>query len=168
MKALLRELSLATSVAALALVADPAWFGLVVRALLLIASLLVLGAVLSAALARFPVEPARLRHDVRGKLIRPVGEVRHVRDIDQASDFLVAVDYQLFPFLRDRLREIAAHRLLARHNIDLERDCGPARRLLGDELWDIVRPAAQPGKSEGWGTISTAQLATIARKLEKL
>jgi hypothetical protein len=168
MKALLRELSLATSVAALALVVDPARFGLVVRAWLLIASLLVLGAFLSAVLVRFPVEPAGLRHDRPGTLIRPVGEVRHVRDIDQASDFLVAVDYQLFPFLRDRLRDIAAQRLLARHNIDLERDSGRARRLLDAELWDIVRPAAPSGRGEGWGTISVAQLATIVPKLEKL
>ncbi len=168
MKWLLRETSLATSLAALVLVMQPSWFGLVIRVWLVVTGLLVSGKILSGVFVRFPAEPARPRHHWRVDVIRPVGEVRHMRDVKEAKDFLIAVDYQLFPFLRDQIREIAAYRLLANHNIHLERDSGPARQLLGNELWELVRLAAPPDKSELWGTISTAQLSTITRELEKL
>jgi hypothetical protein len=168
MKWPLRETSLATSLAALVLVIQPSWFGLVIRVWLVVIGLLLSGAILSGAFARFPAEAAGPRHDGSVDLIRPVGEVRHIRDIEEAKDFVIAVDYQLFPFLRDQLREIAAYRLLTNHNIHLERDSRLARQLLGDEIWELVRPAASSDKTEGWGTISTAQLSTITRDLEKL
>jgi hypothetical protein len=168
MKWPLRETSLATSLAALVLLIQPSWFGLVIRVWLVVIGLLLSGAILSGAFARFPAEPAGPRHHGSVDLTRPVGEVRHIREIEEAKDFLIAVDYQLFPFIRAQLREIAAYRLLANHNIDLERDSGLARQLLGDEVWELVRPATPPDKSEGWGTISTTRLSTMLRELEKL
>jgi hypothetical protein len=42
--------------------------------------------------------------------------------------------------LRPMLREIAAARLQRRHGIALDRDVDASRALLGDELWEVVRP----------------------------
>ena len=168
MRWLVREASLVTAVVALVLLAQPSWLGLLIRISLLVNALLVSGVILSHGFARFPQEPSRRGGEDRSNLIRPIGEVHQMRDIEQASDFLIAVDYQLFPFLRRRVREIAAHRLLANHNVDLEHDVAPARRLLGEELWELVRPVAVPDKGDGWGTISTAQLARITHELEQL
>ena len=42
--------------------------------------------------------------------------------------------------LRPVLSEAAAARLAARHGIDLRRQPDAARRLLGDEVWEVVRP----------------------------
>jgi hypothetical protein len=168
MRWLVREASLVTAVVALVLLAEPSWLGLLIRISLLVNALLVSGAILSHGFARFPQELSRRGGEASSNLIRPIGEVHQMRDIEQANDFLIAVDYQLFPFLRKQLREITAHRLLANHNVDLKREVAPARRLLGEELWELVRPVAIPDKGEGWGTISTAQLARITDELEQL
>jgi hypothetical protein len=42
--------------------------------------------------------------------------------------------------LRPMLREIAAARLQRRHGVALDRDRTAARALLGDDLWEVVRP----------------------------
>ena len=42
--------------------------------------------------------------------------------------------------LRPMLREVAAARLQRRHGITLDRDAAAARALLGEELWEVVRP----------------------------
>ena len=42
--------------------------------------------------------------------------------------------------IRPSLREIAAHRLETRRGLDLDRASPETRRLLGEELWDLVRP----------------------------
>ena len=168
MRWLVREASLVTAVVALVLLAEPSWLGLLIRISLLVNALLVSGAILAHGFARFPQELSRRGGEASSNLIRPIGEVHQMRDIEQANDFLIAVDYQLFPFLRKQLREITAHRLLANHNVDLKREVAPARRLLGEELWELVQPVAVPDKGEGWATISTAQLGRITDELEQL
>lgn len=42
--------------------------------------------------------------------------------------------------LRPRLREIAVQRLSARHGIDLDARPETARAVLGEEVWELVRP----------------------------
>jgi len=42
--------------------------------------------------------------------------------------------------LRPILREIATARLARRHGVSLDRDVAAARALLGEELWEVVRP----------------------------
>lgn len=166
MRWLWREASLATALAAMVLTLQPTWSSATIRAWLVVVGILGSGAILSEALARFPVEAVRQGSAWPGSQERPATEVRHMRDIEQANDFLLGVDYQLFPFLRDRVREIAAHRLLTRHNVDLEHNPALARRLLGEELWELVRPAT--ANDERWGTRSTTRLDSITRDLEKL
>jgi hypothetical protein len=42
--------------------------------------------------------------------------------------------------LRRRLRRLAQDRLAADHGVDMDADPEAARRLLGDEAWDLLRP----------------------------
>jgi hypothetical protein len=78
-----------------------------------------------AALAARPVRPGRLRslerveHDCIQGLANPVDLHRRLRPI---------------------LREIAAQRLTAGHGIDLDGRPEAARALLGEEIWELVRP----------------------------
>jgi hypothetical protein len=46
--------------------------------------------------------------------------------------------------LRRRLRGIAQDRLTAEHGVDLDGDPDAARRLLGEEAWDLLRPDREP------------------------
>jgi hypothetical protein len=66
-----------------------------------------------------PSEPERIRFEV-GAATRRSMELHHQ--------------------LRRRLRRLAADRLAAGHGVDLDGDPDAARRILGDETWDLLRP----------------------------
>lgn len=164
MKWFFREASLVTAVAAVIVVVQPSWLAILARPWFAVVALLGTGAILSEVFARLPPEPLV----VRGLPRRNLGEVRQMREIEQANDFLLAVDYQLFPFLQDAIRSIAGHRLLVRHNIALDAQPDRARELVGDAAWQLVGPARGSDGGRSWGTISPAQLATVTDALERL
>ena len=91
-----------------------------------------------------------------------------LREIEHANDFLLAVEYQLQPFLRQRLREIAADRLLVRHNVDLDRQPERSRNLLGAQLWELVRRAAAGDEAAGRKAVSVQGLHEAAQALEAM
>jgi hypothetical protein len=66
-----------------------------------------------------PSEPERIRFEV-GAATRRSMELHHQ--------------------LRRRLRRLAADRLASGHGVDLDGDPDAARRILGDEAWDLLRP----------------------------
>ena len=162
MKWFLREASLVTALAALVLILDPTWLGTVVRLWLAAIALLGSGALLSALFGYIPTEPG----PASTPPTRQLGDLRQMRDIEQANDFLIAVDYQLFPFLQSAVRDIAAQRLLVGHNVDLEREPDRARDILGQETWQLITPAETAGGKPRLGSVSLAQLAVVADALE--
>jgi len=164
MKWFFREASLVTAVAAVIVVVQPSWLAVLARPWFAVVALLGTGAILSEVFARLPPEALV----VRGLPRRNLGEVRQMREIEQANDFLLAVDYQLFPFLQDAIRSIAGHRLLVRHNIGLDAQPDLARELVGEAAWQLVGPATGSDGGRSWGTVSPAQLATVTDALDRL
>jgi hypothetical protein len=164
MRWLLREASLVTALAALVVVLEPTWLATVGRLWLVAIVLLGSGAILSTVFGHIPTEPVR---PPTGRA-RQLGDLRQMRDIEQANDFLIAVDYQLFPFLQGAVREIAAQRLLVRHNVDLEREPDRARDILGHETWQLIRPTETAEGKPRLGSVSLTQLAAVADALEKV
>jgi hypothetical protein len=163
MKWLIREGSLAMTVAALVVAVQPDLLAVAIRAWLVVVAFLTAGAVLSRVFGHIPPEP----QPVDSAIAHQQGEVRHMRDIEQANDFVLAVDYQLFTFLQGTLAEIAAQRLLVNHNVVIERDPDRAHRILGDEAWQLVRP--RPGlEKPPWDTVTIRQLAVVTDALEKV
>jgi hypothetical protein len=69
--------------------------------------------------------------------------------------------------LRPLLRELAADRLSAGHGVSLDREPDRAQRLLGDELWELVRADRQVGRRTGLG-VAPAELAGFVERLEAL
>jgi len=66
------------------------------------------------------------------------------------------------------LREAAATRLAAHHNVDLERQPDAARRLLGDDAWEVVRPdQPEPDDSNAPG-VPLPQIRALVDTLEAL
>jgi len=164
MKWFLREASMVTALAALVVVLEPSWLATVGRLWLVGIVLLGSGAILSAVFGRIPTEPV----PASTELARQLGDLRQMRDIEQANDFLIAVDYQLFPFLQGAVREIAVHRLLVRHSVDLEREPDRARDILGHETWQLITSTETAGAKPRLGSVSLTQLAVVTDALEKV
>lgn len=70
--------------------------------------------------------------------------------------------------LRPMVREIASAQLARRHGLDLDRRPEQARALLGERVWELVRPDRESPEqrlSRGW---STKQLAELIDELEAI
>ena len=129
--------ALLTVALGLAFIFQPVPFGLAFRAWLVGVGALVAGAVIRASLAPFPrVAIARIRFRSRRPPARerPAG----LEEVERAVDFSGWNPADLRRRLRPLLREVAAHRLLARRGIDLEREPAQARRLLGESAWLLL------------------------------
>lgn len=66
------------------------------------------------------------------------------------------------------LRSAAAARLSARHGVELERQPDAARRLLGEQVWSLVRPD-RPAPADGLGPgPREADIAAAVARLESV
>jgi hypothetical protein len=97
-------------------------------------------------------------------------EPQPIAELDRIDRLLVlgaANEFDLHYRLRPLLRQIAAERLYGLHGVDLDRDPDRARTLLGDELWEVVRPDRKVGRRLGPG-LPAAELAGDVARLEQL
>jgi hypothetical protein len=105
--------------------------------------LVALGALAAAALVRGSLAPYRqVRVErVRIERRRPLSPERPagLAEVERAVDYAAWNPADLNRRLRPMLREVAAHQLRTRRGVDIERDPGLARRLLGDVAWDLIR-----------------------------
>lgn len=69
--------------------------------------------------------------------------------------------------LRPLLTEIASERLLAR-GVDVEREPSRARDVLGDELWDVVRPDRPPPRDGLAETLTRDDLSALLDRMEAI
>ncbi|MHB8469729.1 MAG: hypothetical protein ACYDCH_08245 [Gaiellaceae bacterium] len=140
---------------------------------ILSAYVLALAAIALASLTRIAAEPAlRLqpspfadalrprRHD----RMRPPELVRVEREIALGTSTAAHLHLRLLPLLR----EAAAARLAAHHNVDLERRPEAARRLLGDEVWEQLRPDRPVPVDRNAPGMPLRTLRTLVDTLERL
>jgi len=78
----------------------------------------------------------------------------------------IAGAFDLHHRLAPRLRGVAAGLLLSRRRISLSDHPDEARRILGDETWEIVRPDRQPPEDRLARGISPQGLAGVVDSLE--
>jgi hypothetical protein len=69
--------------------------------------------------------------------------------------------------LRPLLRDLARERLYASYGVELDRNPERAQPLLGDELWELVRPDREVGRRDGPG-LGPERLERLVGKLEAL
>jgi hypothetical protein len=130
-------------------------------------ALVVLGAIgVAGAVARLPVPPPRRRR------------IRSSAKVPPRPDQLIALErlvlsastsaLQAHAYLRPVLVDIAAARLAA-HGRDLDRmPEASGRELLGDRLWDIVRPGRPfPDDRQAPG-VASQELGEMLEVLERL
>ena len=81
-------------------------------------------------------------------------EPQPIAELDRIDRLVVlgaANEFDLHYRLRPLLRQIAAERLYGLRGVDLDGDPERAKALLGDELWEVVRPDRKVGRRAGPG-----------------
>jgi hypothetical protein len=134
------------------------------------AYLLAFGALAALLAVRGVIRSAPSRRSAfEAALDRSPGRPARLRSLEQVENDCVqglANPVDLHRRLRPRLREIAAQRLAARHGVDLEGRPEAARALLGEEIWELVRPD-RPLPDEVKGTrIDAGRLGRLLDRLE--
>jgi len=86
------------------------------------------------------------------------------REITLATGTAEYAHRKFLPFLRT----VAAARLATRHGVELERRPDVARRLLGEQVWELLRPE-RPAPADRLATgLRREQIAAVIDQLEKL
>lgn len=98
-----------------------------------------------------PPSPSALQRALPGRP-PPPPPLAELERVQRAVSFAASSGFDFHVRLRPLLREIAAQRLLARHGIEMDRDAGAARRVLGPAMWDALQGEApinrlEPGPS---------------------
>jgi hypothetical protein len=129
-----------------------------------LASALALAAALAAA-AALQLRPARgLRPPPRARDVETPLRLRQIADVLRESEQSeVGVDRSLRPLLVP----IAAARL-GRRGVDMALAPRRARELLGDRLWEIVRPDRQSAATRAGAGLAGGDLQEAIERLEQL
>jgi hypothetical protein len=93
----------------------------------------------------------------------PTQLLRIERILERSAESALTAHTQLRPMLS----EIAEARL-ARRGVQLSRDHDEARRLLGPEAWELVRPDRPQPPARAAGGVARRELEAVVKRLEAL
>jgi hypothetical protein len=112
-------------------------------------------------------EPS-LAAELEDPLDVPPQRPRELERLEREVYLSLGSSFYLHHRLRPVLREIAAHRLLRRHGIELDRSPEAAHRLLGDEAWEWLRPE-RPEPRDRWASgPPLSELRGVVDALERI
>ena len=101
----------------------------------------------------------------RGRASHTVPELAKLeREVTLATTTAFDVHFRLRPVLR----RVAERTLQTRRGIELDRDPGASSRLLGAELWELVRPEREPPLDRAGPGVELAALGRMVDALEAL
>jgi hypothetical protein len=92
------------------------------------------------------------------------GELSLTRDLELSTWSA----FHLHTRVRPVLREIAAHRLLARYAVDLDGEAPRARELVGASAWELVRPDRPPPRDRLSAGPPLGELRRVVEELEAI
>jgi hypothetical protein len=156
-------LALATLALLVALGVNP-----VSRERILAAYVLVVAAVLLAALTRVlrgtgdPPAPSEFERALRrppGEQVRPPELIRTERELQLGTASAWYMHSRLAPIMRDAATA---------RGVDFERHPEAARELLGDDVWELLRPDRPEPRDRSAPGVPFAQLRTAVDTLERL
>ncbi len=99
---------------------------------------------------------------------RPLVRIPELERIEREVTLGQATAFDLHFRLRPTLRRIASELLQSRRGIDLDRDPVAARRALGDETWQLVRPDREPPPERFAPGIELRRLGDVVARLEAI
>jgi hypothetical protein len=112
-------------------------------------------------------EPS-LAAELEDPLDVPPERPRELERLEREVYLSLGSSFYLHHRLRPVLREIAAHRLLRLHGIELDGRPDAARRLLGDEAWEWLQPD-RPEPRDRWAPgPPLAELRGVVDALERI
>jgi hypothetical protein len=135
---------------------------LLVRVVLLTFTGLVALALVRSATRALPREQ-RLRTPRRPAPVEPEVLTKLRRQLVAAQTSAGEIHYRLRP----QLREIAAALLARKRRVDLDGDPDEARRLLGEETWQLLRADREPPADRRAGGLSLDELRDLVDALER-
>ena len=101
----------------------------------------------------------------RGRAAHSLPELARLeREVTLATTTAFDVHFRLRPVLR----RIAERTLQSRRGIELDRDPGTSSRLLGAELWELVRPDREPPADRAAAGLDLDSLGRMVTALEHL
>jgi hypothetical protein len=95
---------------------------------------------------------------------QPVELLRMERDLELGIASAGHAHHRLLPILR----EAAAARLASRHGVELERRPEAAQALLGDDVWELLRPDRPEPEDRFDPGVRRERVATAIERLESL
>jgi hypothetical protein len=120
-------------------------------------------------LAAFPSsEAGRFDAAMRPAVRAPTAQPPSLLHLERLSRLATATAADVHFRLRPLLRELAAARLQLQWGIELDRDADEARRLLGEDLYAVVRPDREPPVDRFGPGMPVEQLAAFVRRLESM
>lgn len=124
--------------------------------------------VIERALAgvRLADPPSGLR-TLRGRRRHHPERPRAIEEVEHAVDFARSRAFDVHFWLRPHLLRVATYRLAAHHGLRLDGDREAARALLGDRLWEFVRPDRELPDRTARG-LELGQLRALVEDLERL
>lgn len=144
----------------------PGRLGLAVRIYALVLCASVLGRAVTALRRAYPpATPLRTATShVKPRRSPPPSLAR----IEHETALGVAAVFDLHRLLLPRLRSVAGGLLATRQRISLDADPEAARRVLGDETWDLVRRDRLPPEDRLARGIEPTDLRRVVESLERL
>ncbi len=99
---------------------------------------------------------------------RAAVQIPELERIEREVTLGQATAFDLHFRLRPTLRRIASELLQSRRGIDLDHDAAAARRALGDETWQLVRPDREPPAERFAPGIELRRLRDVVARLEAI
>ena len=158
---------LLTAAAVIVAVALPGRTELVVRIYALVLAALVLARLVAMLRAALPRGPSAFDRALR-RPARSHERLSELAKIEREVTLGTTTAFDLHYRLRPSLRRIAGELLAARRSIDLDGDPEAARRALGEETWELVRPDREPPRERFGRGIELASLGAVVSSLEAL
>ena len=117
--------------------------------------------------SRPPARPSPVDLALEPSQERPA-QVEEIQRIQRELQIAQTTSFDLHFRLRPTLRRIASELLQSRRGIQLDGDPAAARRVLGDETWELVRDDRPPPEDRFGPGIDRAALHRVVDSLEAL
>lgn len=134
---------------------------------LFVGSLLLLALVRATRLAGETDEHSIYERALRRRE-RPPERPRELAKLEREVSLAAGTSFDLHYRLRPVLREVAAHRLATRRGLALDAASPEAAAVLGDEVWEIVRPDRVPPHDRFATGLPLARLRAVLDRLERV
>jgi hypothetical protein len=134
---------------------------------LFVGSLLMFGLVKATRESGAAEGSSQYEHALRRRR-RPEARPAELARLERAVTMGASSSFDAHVRVRPVLRQIAEHRLATRRGLDLDKGSPEVCALLGDDLWELVRPDREPPDDRFSPGVPLARLRDALDRLERI